>query len=523
MSTSLTTIFETEYSGSGVNQTVDGFKRIQTEVNNTRDKTIAFSTDYEALGRRMERPLGRLAFAGIAEGLLSSEEGMVGASRATVALEGGLHAVGNALLFVQPEFGLLAIGLAAVVSLFVKLSGAAKENAEHIAKQVQEQDQAAQKYKESADVLQKAGLIDKQQEKILQDLTKASKEQVDTLKNRLETQKALAEQSISDNQALIDEGVSGAKGAAARLDLVKANERLVEITKALTGLTDHYAQSQRDAADQSKGFSKATEDEYNTLSNLMSIKMELAKAGASGDQLRQVQQEIDSINALGYTYQNAETAIIKNQTAVAEMEQQLTTVTDAAKRDQLQAVINWFNQTIAAEKAVVDQHKQTVQALKSGTADLGQALVSESGKFMGDLVKGNMAALKQDVSNFAWAQGEKLFAMAVADVFDPLRAGLAPEEFAASAGLFALGASLGGGSGSTPGGSGGGASAASPTLGGSSNTGNTATLTVNIMGAQVIDPSTTALILKGLNSLVEQNGYPLTATKINGPVPSPGG
>ena len=130
----MTAIFETKYDGTGADSAKAGIKDVANSLSSVDTASASTGTNYDKLFSKMERPLGRAAFSGLAADMLSSSSAMGTATGATGMLSEGLHAVGNAAIFAGGEFAMIAIGAVAVYEIYNKLHGSSKETVEDFEK-----------------------------------------------------------------------------------------------------------------------------------------------------------------------------------------------------------------------------------------------------------------------------------------------------------------------------------------------------------------------------------------------------
>lgn len=500
MTTAMTVEFNTTYNGSGT----QGMKNGMSEVENSVEKVEGSS---DRLVYKLERPIGRIAYGGLAEAALGAAGANEKLDGVTGKLEQSFHVLGSSLLFVEPELGFLALGAAALVTLFVKLSNSIEINSDNVKKNVVEFRNQSEEYKKSADLLEKQNVITKEQAEILRQGASAKEQDIKKLKESIdskikdaeaEKQRFLAIEKTRDEEDKLYGGSIhvGKRGSA------QVQEKINELTYVYSALLPEAKRNQDE-------MTKSIEQHYKALG-------EEAEA-----QARVLSEAKERKDFQGVNKQVLED-LASSEKEVAGLTQQLNNAKTDSDKAELNAHMEYLMKRIAADKTILSEEKDIQKQRESGILELGKSLVSESGRFMHDLVEGNLSSLKTDVANFAWAQSEKLFVQAVADSFDPIRAFLAPEEFAASAGLAVLGSALGSSNTTANPASGSGSlgSSSGSALSSSQQPGQ-ATLTFNINGG-VIDKPTIAYMMGEMNKLVQQNGFPLVATKINGVTPMPG-
>lgn len=511
----MTAVFDTQYDGQGANQFKTNMAQVDQSMQTAEKSATSFSTNYTAMGKKMERPLGRLAFAGLAESMIGGTDAMAGASHATVALEGGLHAVGNALLFVQPEFGLLAIGLAAVVTLFVKLTASSQENAENIQKAVSASAQQAKTYTDSADALKKAGIIDTEQVGILKNLSKASTEQIATTVKKIETERDHIKSMIAEDEAIIASVRDQNEVKAATADMIVQKEKLTAITKASTGLLDYETAQQAKTATGIINNSKHLENQLKTYKELIELKAKMNKGGASDDDKKQVDAQIASMSKLGLSSDELTKKIIQNDMKVMDMEKQITATNSKEKNAQILADIDNYNQVSQIEQEIINLKENSLEE-QAKTLDKfigimsvadqkgGIDLVDNAKKTMGSIVSAVAAGYALQLSLQAIKDAASFnYAGAALDIAGAAAITMAGNTFASAMGGSSAPASS---SPSVSRGSNQSVNSPSGNPGGGPNGqggGHSTYFQFQVLGS--IDTASSAMIAKGLTEYVQQN------------------
>lgn len=117
--TETTLNFISRFDNSGAQQAVKGNQDVAKSLGDLGNQAGASGIKMDSLIRRMERPLGALVFSGMADDLMNM--GQKGEST-TMMLERGLHAVGMGLMYINPMWGIAALGAGALFDIFEKIN-----------------------------------------------------------------------------------------------------------------------------------------------------------------------------------------------------------------------------------------------------------------------------------------------------------------------------------------------------------------------------------------------------------------
>ena len=400
------------------------------------------STNYTGLLSKMERPLGRVAFATMASDLM----GVQTAGRtATESLALGLKSVGMALMFVGGPISIVAIALTGMLAIYERVTAARKQTADVVSKEIDANTKAAASHRDAAKLLLEKGIITKEDQKILLDDAKANDEAVTSLQAKL---------------------VKEREGLALKLQNIEASKKQRE-----------------------------TEQATNSMSGgaMLSLLMDEKKIQDAK------KQTVEAMEGLAPRIQAMEDAKKKAEDDVTA-----------------QLSKNEAERAALLQKEASEISRYTTMFASAWT-DTDKKIIFETGKFAAAIIQ-----------KFADMFASQLEMQAAADFYSGniLGGALATAGAAAVRAIgSAAGAAVQGGGGSTAATST--ASEASVSAGamtgpGAGTQGQGSTLTINIQGSSVIDPSTVALLVRGINQHVTQLGGSLVATQVitNGPVPA---
>jgi len=496
LSTSMTAVFQTEYDGAGVDEAVAGQRKIQKSLETTGESAEASGLKMESLFRRLERPIGAIAFMGLSQQI--ADVGTKGQTSAQM-LERGFHAAGSALMFFNPELGIAVIAAGALFEVFEKINH--QKTADELEKGSEAARQFSDASREAADYLEKQSIITKEQADRLRDTSVMKKQEADDLRAALVKQETDNAKELADAQKIVDAQkdeawfVQGKWANQAKVNDLKKKE--LEIQEALTSLGKNSAQDASAKTDQ--------------------LKLDLmTKQWLAEKNLDEATKELKTDESL---LAANEAAIISETDAkrLASFEDQEEQI---KKRIQLEnEYINSLQDGQKKETSAMDDLKESV------ANQLGQlaTVYSKSGKDISKIEKDMLSGM---ITDFANAEAGKLQLAGMADIFINPALGLA--ELAGAAAITALSSQIAGAIGGSSGGAstpaavasssisapGGGGSGAGPGQGGNTY--------IYLQGNNVIDPSTVSLILKGLNQLQQNNGWSLGSNYINGQAVAPG-
>jgi hypothetical protein len=257
MSSALTTYFATQYDGKGADQAKAGIVGVQQSLKGISAEASGVGTNYEGLMNKMERPLGRVAFHGLAADILASNSAMTSAGGATGMLAQGLHAVGNAAMFAGGEFAVFAIAGVAVYELY-----------EHLVNKSKDLEKAAQdSAKSSADEAVAYNQVAEQ----LMNMDPKYKDIAERLKNQEKGSRAAAIEIL--NKAMAEERETAAAETASKTTkdyndkMAAENERLAQLSNSYEG---HLA-AQRKFVENTNQQSEAVENLRKKEDNLKII------------------------------------------------------------------------------------------------------------------------------------------------------------------------------------------------------------------------------------------------------------
>lgn len=486
----------TTYTDTGLKKASSDVKQLGDNVNKAGSQIENTSSKNEGLLKRLERPLGRTLYSGLAEQLFSADAATGKMTGATIGLERGFHAAGMAATFLGGSFASVILLGASLVSLFLKIAEATNISKESVEKETKTHRDKIELIKASIPILQKNGLLTSEEAKRLQTVKSLEEDSIKQLEKKIDLQIKQAKTNLALQQSRMKDASIYHDEAQVKFQIAQAEQKLNDLIQVKLGLS-----------------SEASVADKNEAKNIDDVwKKKILLIQAQSKELEQKQLMLD----YSKTDKSRVEEIIKLEDENVRLAEKLMTVKTEAEKADLQRHIEYNNALIDSDRKYLQFKKQTDEKLKSEVETLGKALVDESGKFMSDLVKGNLEGLKEDVANFAWANSEKLFVQAVADSFDPLRAALAPGEFAASAGLAALGAGLGSSKSSGPESSAGGQGSAQNSLSPGSSTGTqekNSNLTIIVQGG-IMDDQFAANLAKRLSDVVAMNNVTLKASQV---------
>lgn len=491
----MTVAFNTQYDGEGATQFQTGMKEVGAQIDQIGEKSAAAGINLEGLTRRLERPLSALVFSGVADSLVGlGDKGM----SATQQVEKGLHAVGLAISFINPLWGALFLAAAEVFNLYEKFTHV--KTAEEIDKESKSIMDQISNMKEFSEVLKKGHDIRKDDLLLITDSIEAKKRQLEV---DLQTVNIQIEKNKQAELDLINNRESQRSNFLA-LDLQtrinEKHEKEIDLLK------------QRQILESALNTITKGPDQDNTAIFQKKHDMKI-QARVDNEDLARVTHELDV-----------------SQKFLDDTEEKILHTTDPKK---LKMYEDQYDKIVKLE-TIQKQHQSTLEtAAAQETSTLGnlgdavKAHVTEistvwaaGAKSLMDTTKAMAAAI---VNDFANMEAGTLEMDATKNLF--INPGLAIAEIAGAAAIRATGSALAG----TFGGSSSSAPSSSPSAYTPGNTaspnagvqGNQSQLTVNINGG-MIDKPTVSYIMQLANQLVQQNGFPLVATHINGISPMPG-
>ena len=266
MSSNMTAIFDTQYNGQGATAAKAGIRGVSDEVAGISTVSAATGTNFDSLFTKMERPLGRVAFHGLAQDMLMTQNAMGGVNGSTGVLAGTLHGLVNGLGILGGEFTMVAIGAIAVYEIYEKLFNKTQDvnkvqsdNAKSSADQSVEYAKVAEQlrglgpqYEKAASEMEKHSASAKKDAlEILSKENASFKDAGASLLNADATNKTtkatLAQEvavghltgTLEDYNKKVDLVVASDKNLAkAKSQLTEREQQLFEVTKSVNALTD---------------------------------------------------------------------------------------------------------------------------------------------------------------------------------------------------------------------------------------------------------------------------------------------
>lgn len=379
----------TSYTDTGLSQATSGVKNFSAAANSASNST---GTNFDGLFKRMERPLGRMAFAGLAEAALSSADGMKASSGAVVALERGFHTLGAALMFVNPELAFVAIAGAGLVAIFDKISQGAGLNAEEIKKNVNQLQSQKDLYAQSAELLLKNKTITEDESRVLKNAATATQEDIDKIKEHIR-------QKISDAQANIEQvkklnELERANGvtAFAQDRLRIATERYNETVKAASGFLAEAEKDEKKATDAVDKHWRALAKQLETQQKALEISKQ--------------RQEFNHVDAI--TLKD----MVDNEELAEKLSEQILNSKSQAEAKELQAHLDYVQKRIQSDQSLLNSERQTQQQIASEIQRYASFITSNiqkvngviqlnTEKMMGDMLKATSDSLAKQC--YEWA------------------------------------------------------------------------------------------------------------------------
>ncbi len=227
------------YEGSGVQQATQGVNQLDSSLNKVEGSSDRLIT-------KLERPIGRIAYGGLAESALSAASANAKLDGVTGTLHQTFHVLGASLLFVNPELGFLALGAAAIVTIFAKLSNSTAESAENVAKNVEIQRKLKNEYKESSDLLVKHNLLTKEEAEVLKNSASATESEIQKIKQSVTSRIENTKHMLEETKGRVENNV-WLKNTNRGLEEVKeAQERYDSAVKVSTGLLNEAKKSEEE-------------------------------------------------------------------------------------------------------------------------------------------------------------------------------------------------------------------------------------------------------------------------------------
>ncbi len=492
--TNMTVAFQTQYDGEGTTQFTSGMDDAKAQIEQVGQAGQTAGVNMEGLFRRMERPLSALVFSGVASDLENmSAKGM----SATMKLEQGLHAIGMALAFINPLWGALFLAAGEVFNLYEKFTHV--QTVDELDKETKSILDQVSKLKDLKDMVAKNGDAKKEELALLQMTTEASKEDI---QKKLEAVNAQLKMNETINAGALAENTNVMTFLKGSHDVTDAQQKEIDLLEKKKILQD--------------ALTTATNGPTNDNTAVLQKRHDMM-----------MQSIVDSHNLDETTKQLAHTDEFLDQTrkkilettdpkALKSLEDQYDIITKLRQIEQQH--LTDLKNSETQQVTILDNLKT---AYTNAMGNIVQSL-QNGGKSMDQITKDTLSTMVTDFGN---AEAGMLLADAQKNAF--INPGLSLLELAGAAaitaGTAALSSSIGGNSSATSTPPAAVGSASSNTSAASSSGAQTtqANLTININGG-MIDKPTVAYILQQANELVQQNGYPLVATQINGVSPMPG-
>ena len=495
--------FTTQADTSGTDKLKLALKSVEYQTKTTgATMSSAFDqadTKYNSLSRGMGRPLGRLAFAGIAQEITMSSGAMTQATGATAALQRGFMSLGSGLMWFNPILGGIGLGISGLIALFVKLTRATGESAENIKKQVDVAMGLKKSYDEAAKTLLEYNVITSEQAKILKEGAADKQKEIDAIKSGTLAKSNEAEASYKKMKADL-ELFHGEKNLIYYENtLGPLREKSKNLLLALAGMTTFYSDKQKTSAESTK---EAAERE----TELSKVRFEMnLKAAVGSNDLETVNRKLkesqDEVNQSEYDYiialKDGDKASIESaKKRVDDANYELSAVT--AAKSKLQSV---EKKDSALAISLAHNTASAITTAMSGGKDAQKNILAQMG-----------ADMIQSVAKFACIELE---IKAAKDLSNPLTVPIGLAELAAIAAIQGIAGGIAGSISS------GASTSSSPTVssnaggvGGGGQSGNPISVTIQLQGGNLNDPGTIAVIGKSLNKFVATNNGAAVMTNI---------
>jgi hypothetical protein len=496
----MTTVFETQYDGSGVSAAVDGQEEYQASIKETGNVSQMTQGKLESMFKRLERPLGFLVFSDLSNQIMDA--GGKGAT-ATQVLEKGLHAVGMALTFINPPLGIFTLGMVALWDIFEKVRKSGELTSDEIIKMSDDLVKQAGEATKAADALEKKSGADDTTVKALRELAASNEKQHDQMLQHADdmVKQAVLEVKYAEHMVDTEEYMDDYQQMVDRLTAAKKHQ--ADVTATLIALENQSEKGK-------------PEDDTAIMAKKHDLQMQ---AYVDKMSLAQATKELDADQKL----------LAMNEAAILSTNNPAELKFFEEKEDWLKKLIQLENQHQASLEADAKDNLTTMDDLKTSVTNNLGALTQAYGKSGKGIEQATKEMAASVITDFANMEAGKLTLAAAADIF--INPALAVAELAGATAINALGSTIAGAFGGNSGGSSAPVAASSSIsapgggvgAGGSgSGPGQGGNLFVTVQGASVIDPSTASLIAKSLNNIQQSNGWTLGATFINGTQVAPG-
>ena len=484
----------TGYQGSGMKAATQDMKNYGDQINKTANEA---GTNFEGLFKRIERPLGVIAFSGIANELTNM--GQKG-ENATVMLEHGLHAAGSALMFFNPLLGIGVIAATALFEAFHKDTQAGTELGDAIAKEAEEADKSTKSNKDYADSLLRQGLITKQQAKDIDLLTAQQRGKTDNDLAQLLVTKNIAEAQLRLSKTGVAVGLSQKQIAEVMEGGLNVQKKYDDALMAYT--TGYGPQAVKTEQEQTS----ALEKKYKAL--IMTL-----DANSKVIEQTKLKQQFGNIDL------QLTNKIIQMENETVQLTQKLARTKSIVEQKQLQTHIEYNNKEVQSDKQLLNQKKtlysQMAQEINQYTSAFASAWSVSNGKVLFN--SGKFAS--EMIGKFAKMYATVLAMEAAKDIgvgnYGGAAVAIAESAIVESLGSIAGGLLSGGGSSSAPS-SGGSNSTLTGNSGGSTNSqGNGSGTGINatfIVQGGSVSPNMMQEFASNLNDWVQSKNGQVIAT-----------
>jgi len=498
VSANLTTVISSQADNSGLTSAEKSFDQLNRKMKDTQTAATNVGNNYTGILSRIERPLGRTLFASLAAEMLQVDTGAAAVSGSMMALERIFHAVAIASMFAGGQWGTLILIGASLITTMVKLTGAGKDSAEQMGKNVTNAVQMRQKYLEASEVLLKNNTITKEEALALKNAAYAEDQHVLAIKSKLQAQ-------VAETKAAYDKMKADLENLHGTQNLIYYENSLApflkkkeEALKNLSMLTVYYTSEQ-------KKLNKEEDDYWQILTKRL-----------------EAETKLNEITELKAQYAGVDEKVLNDMVAsekeALKITSQMETTKDEDEKKLLQHHLDYLNKKIASDNSMLTKEKSLYASMaseiKSYTSEFANAWTTSNGQVLfnvGEFAKGMVGKF----GDMFAAVCEMTAAKDIA-VGDFPGAALAIGEAAAIRSIASVaGGAVSGGTAqvSAPSEAGGGGGGSSTSSG---NAGNPIYLTIVLKGGNLKDPGNIAVIAQGLQSFVQQNNGKIIATSVVG-------
>ncbi len=401
------------YEGSGVQQATQGVDKLDNSLNKVEGSSDRLIT-------KLERPIGRIAYGGLAESALSAASANAKLDGVTGTLHQTFHVLGSALLFVNPELGFLALGAAAIITIFAKLSNSVIDSAENIQKNVELQRKLKEEYKESSEVLLKHGVINKQQAAILRESSAEAQKEIEKVKEQTKVRAEYLSVQIEILKKAKESSRDDVERSTIQVSLNERQQEFNAIAKATSGLLQDVKKDDQDRA-------KSIEHHYKALGELAQV------------QAKVINQEKERRDFAGIDKKTLDD-MVSAESEITLLTEKLNNTKSESDRIELQAHIDYLNRRVSADRSILSSEKSVLDERAKIFSKYDQLIADEwlkSNHNMQKVAEAIGASIIKDAANvFA----TKLEIAAAADIF--LNPGLAIAELAGAAAIRTIGGGI---------------------------------------------------------------------------------